>query len=378
VIRETRYRQPYPGEDRPRDEQDERAPQQETTTYYLVPPAGQARQAAPAPRPPQERARENPVEPKKQPPAKKNAAPPQFTRPLPGLAKTGNLLRLASFVMFVILPTIFAFIYYSAVAAPQYVSEFRFSVKDSSTSMNMGGMTNMLSASGLPAGGAVVENFLVVDYLSSRQAVDDLQKQIPLIEMYSRPEIDSWSRFDRSLPVEGFVLYWQKMIRAHYDQITGIASAQIRAFTPQDSEAIAKALVALSEDLVNKIANRTRVDEVEKAQERVRRVRAQLVERTAGIAQPQPVSPQAGANAALLLDLERQTAQNMLASAMQTLDQARVQAVSQHLYITPYIRPSLPQSSSYPKPYLWTMIVALVAFGIWLVGLLTLRAIFDH
>ncbi len=353
----------------------------DTTTYYLVPPSNQFPQAVPQKRPqPSRQPRQNLVETRKNPLDAFDEA--QFIQSLPGLAKRRGLGMFISFAFFVILPTVLAFIYYSSIATPQYVSEFRFSVKDTSATTNTSS-PGLLSMIGGGPTGSVIENYLVVDYLTSRQAVDDLQKQVPLIDLYSRPDIDSWSRFDRSSPVEEFVLYWRKMIRSHYDQVTGIATAQIRAFTPQDSLSIANALVSLSEELVNKIASRTRNDavkfaegEVEKAQERVRKVRAQLIERTS--TSGSVASPQAGANAALLLDLERQTAQNMLASSMQTLDQARANAVTQHLYITPYVRPSLPQSSVYPRTYLSTFIAGALAFMFWVIGLLTVRAIFER
>lgn len=353
---------------------------QNTTTYYLVPPSRDGHQtpvpaASLAKQAPQRH--DNLVE-------LRDSAPKdnQTFAALPGLAKTRGFGTLASFVLFVVLPTIFAFIYYSSIASPQYASEFRFSVKDKSAAPAPSAPPIMSALGGGPSSSSV-ENYLVVDYLTSRQVVEDLQKQLPLIELYSRPNINSWSRFDASLPIEEFVTYWRKMITAHYDQVTGIAAAQVRAFSPKDSLAIANALVTLSENLVNSISNRTRMDsvrfaeeEVEKAQERVRRVRAQLVERTSG--NSPGGSPLAGANAALLLDLERQTSQNMLASAMQSLDQARANAVSQHLYITPYVRPSLPQSAAYPRIFLETLLTAALAFMFWVIALLSLRAIFDR
>jgi capsular polysaccharide transport system permease protein len=78
------------------------------------------------------------------------------------------------------------------------------------------------------------------------------------------------------------------------------------------------------------------------------------------------------------LDLERQFAQTMLTSTMQALDQARANAAAQHLYITPYVRPSMPESSIYPSKVWATAIVALLAFMFWTIGLLVVRSIRDH
>ena len=75
------------------------------------------------------------------------------------------------------------------------------------------------------------------------------------------------------------------------------------------------------------------------------------------------------------LQLELQFAQSMVTSTMQALDNARANAAAQHLYITPYIRPSLPQSSVYPRRFLSILIVAGYAFAIWLIGLMIVRSI---
>lgn len=299
--------------------------------------------------------------------------------PLPGRRRRPNLAALISFLVFVGIPTFIAAFYYLAVASPQYVAEFKFSVKNNTPTANPAG-SGMFSLFGGDTISTNNENYLVVEYLTSRQAVEDLQRRLDLVGLYSRPEIDSWSRYDASQPLEKFVGYWRNMVRAHFDMITGIATAEVRAFSPQDAVAVAQALVAMSEKLVNDISMRTRNDtvqfaegEVEKAQERVRRILTVLIERNTG---KLPVS--SDANTPLLLDLERQAAQNMLTSAMQTLEQARANALTQQLYVTPFVRPSLPQSSTYPRPLVEISIVAAVAFAIWLAGLLVMRAILER
>jgi capsular polysaccharide transport system permease protein len=78
------------------------------------------------------------------------------------------------------------------------------------------------------------------------------------------------------------------------------------------------------------------------------------------------------------LDLERQYAQAGFVAAQQALDQARANAAAQHLYLTPYVRPVLAESSTYPKRAQSTLIAALAFFGIWIVGLMFVRAVSEH
>jgi capsular polysaccharide transport system permease protein len=55
--------------------------------------------------------------------------------------------------------------------------------------------------------------------------------------------------------------------------------------------------------------------------------------------------------------------------------QARANAAAQHLYIAPFVRPSLPQSSTYPHRLQSVILVGAMAFAFWLTGLLVLRSI---
>jgi capsular polysaccharide transport system permease protein len=78
------------------------------------------------------------------------------------------------------------------------------------------------------------------------------------------------------------------------------------------------------------------------------------------------------------LDLERQFGQAFLTSAMQSLEQARANAMAKRLFIVPFVRPVLPQSSTYPKRM---VAIATVAGGctlLWVVALLLWRSIREH
>ena len=376
--------------------------------------------------------------------------PPRYALPpLPQSKPEPNHGAIISFAICVILPVLLAIGYYGFVASNQYVAEFRFTVKDNTPS-STGAMNNLLSMVGGAASVNSHDNYLVADFLTSREAVEELQKRINVVDLYAKSEADWWSRFNPAQPMERFVLYWQKMVSAQYDQITGIATATVRAFTPQDALLVANTMVTLSEELVNKIANRSQTDsvrfaqrEVERAEERLKQIRAKMTEYRNRVGVIDPNASVAASNATLIqtlrsnlaqmetqlatlqrqdlqpnapvivalknqikstkeqlqnteamvgqsqdgsplstvmaeyeqLDLERQFAQTMLTSTLQALDQARATAASQHLYITPYVRPSLPTSSTYPRRVLSVAGVGLLAFAIWLIGLLIVRSI---
>jgi len=78
------------------------------------------------------------------------------------------------------------------------------------------------------------------------------------------------------------------------------------------------------------------------------------------------------------LDLDRQYAQAMLVSTQQALDTARANAASQHLYLTPYVSPALPESADYPKRARQTLIVFLSLLLAWICGMMLVRSVREH
>jgi capsular polysaccharide transport system permease protein len=188
-----------------------------------------------------------------------------------------------SFLVAVVLPVLAVSSYYTFWASDIYVSEFRFAVRNaqSATEAQSGGAFAGLLPGSLSSNSA--DNFIVVDYLTSRAVVDELEKEIGITKLYSRPDIDWPSRFDQTLPIERFVDYWRRMVSAKYDPITGIATAEVHAFRPEDAQRISSLLWRLSEELVNRIANRAQMDavkfaarELNQAEQNLERIRTRI------------------------------------------------------------------------------------------------------
>ena len=189
-----------------------------------------------------------------------------------------------SFVICVLLPTIAAGIYYFAFASDQYVVHFRFAVRDTSTAASTSAATSDLTALvGIASSSNPTENYMVAEFMTSQQAVEELQSRINVRELYARSSIDFASRMDVSEPIERFVRYWKNMTTAQFDQVTGIAWAEVRAFTPEDAYLVAKTLLSLGEELINEVAQRPQREairyaeaEVTRAEDRLKKVRGEL------------------------------------------------------------------------------------------------------
>lgn len=187
-----------------------------------------------------------------------------------------------SIIACIILPTLAAVLYYGLIASGQYVAEARFAVRSSEpvASDLLGTLT------GIPGqGGSSQDSYAVRDYILSREGIEAISQHHDVRAIFSRPGTDWLSRLNTNAPIEDVVEYWAKMIDVTFEPTTGISSLRVRAFTPQDAETLAKALLAEGEILVNRLSERARRDalsfaeaEVERAEKRLGGARRQLTE----------------------------------------------------------------------------------------------------
>jgi capsular polysaccharide transport system permease protein len=105
------------------------------------------------------------------------------------------------------LPLALAALYYFSVAADQYVAEFRFALRSVEPVRNEASAIFQGSVASSPIG---VDSYAIVQYLASRDIVDELSKTIDLREMFSRPEADWLVRLQLPVSIEELVRYWKK------------------------------------------------------------------------------------------------------------------------------------------------------------------------
>lgn len=374
---------------------------------------------------------------------------------LPQRRARRSLGGLLSFALCVLLPAVLAGIYYFGYASRQYEVEFRFAVRDTNGTVSTSAATSGIIASlGMSSASNSNENYMVTEYMTSLQAVHDLQTKIDLRQIYSRPFIDLWSRLDASRSIEDFAKYWKNnVVTATFDTITGISIGRVRAFTAEDSYLVAETLLSSADEMINEVAQRPLREavrfseaEVRRAEDRLRQIREDLSKYREKEGLIEPMNNVVASNAALAgtvrgllaqlqtdkaalskqglganappmrtldmrikateeqlksiesqvsiqasgagispivaryeaLDLERQFAQGMLTSTMQSLEQARANAVTKRLYITPFIQPALPQTSTYPNRFVATLTVAIACLFLWTIALLISRSIKEH
>ncbi|TDH64670.1 capsule biosynthesis protein [Dankookia rubra] len=196
---------------------------------------------------------------------------------MPGLAaRLRRFVKRNAYSVTVLLPTALAAVYLFGIAAPQFESEARFIVRGRSGGGGAGGaMAEMAQSAGFkPASEDAVG---VRDYLQSHDAVTALRQRLPLVEIFRRPEADPIARLWWEVPTaERLLDYFRRMASAEYDSTSGITALRVRSFRPEDSQAIARHLLTLSEELVNLLNRRLQEDGLRVARDEVARAEARL------------------------------------------------------------------------------------------------------
>ncbi|WP_429573386.1 hypothetical protein [Paraburkholderia sp. UCT70] len=179
------------------------------------------------------------------------------------------------FLVTVVVPMILSSIYFGVVASDVYVSESRFIVRGAQPQMQSG-IGALLQGTGFSRSEDDVHS--VHDYALSRDALQKLNATLNLEEMFGRRNIDIFSRFapygiERNF--ESLYRYYQKHIAVEEDSSSSISILQVRAYSAEDAFRVNKMLLEMSENLVNQLNERARLDtirfataEVEAAEQR--------------------------------------------------------------------------------------------------------------
>ena len=181
------------------------------------------------------------------------------------------LLNNRWFLAVVALPTLLAIIYYGLIASDQFVSESRFVVKNRSDKPNpAAGLASILSTTGMSMG--LEQTNEVMEYMTSRDALGDLQKKIDVKKVYSAPNADFLARYNtfwRDDLFEHLYDYYINRVEVAIDPKSSVAVLEVRAFSPADAQAINARLLDLGEELVNRLNAKANQNGIVEAQRRV-------------------------------------------------------------------------------------------------------------
>ncbi len=183
-----------------------------------------------------------------------------------------SFARMSAIVM-ILIPTLLGALYYGLIASDQYSANFQLAVRSNDRPL----MEAMAPAmAGLNSSPVASDSYILVEYLRSRQLVEDIAKTVDLRGMYSRSDHDFVSRLSSNASIEDLVDYWKKKIDVRFESQSGIVTASIRGFRPDDALIISQSALKLSEGLVNQLSKKAREEAVSAAEDDVRRMEIRL------------------------------------------------------------------------------------------------------
>ncbi len=166
-------------------------------------------------------------------------------------------------LLLLVLPISIAGIYYGLLLSDQYVSETRFVIR-STVSSGLGGMNLMSQTQGLAR--TEDDAHLVNEFLKSRDAVLLLAKENGLRDALARREADIFYGFPSWFAGhtnEALYQHFTDFIDVSYSSSTGITTLKVRAFTPNDAQAVSSALLRHAERVINQLNERAHNDSIQ-------------------------------------------------------------------------------------------------------------------
>ncbi|MBE1291156.1 MAG: lipopolysaccharide biosynthesis protein [Rhodobacteraceae bacterium] len=357
-----------------------------------------------------------------------------------------------SFLCLFLIPVGLGGAYFGVLASDRYAAGASFVIRG----LEGGGTPDFVTSfTGLsPSGSTTSDSYVVRNFLESADLLRQLDAELDLRGHYSQEHIDPIARFRPDSTFEELVEYWQWRINTTYDSTTGIVTFEVQAFDAEMAERLAQLALAAADRLVNELSEKARRDsvqfaakEVERAEERVRNIRLQLVNFRAerGAVDPMvnaqldaelmasletklvdiqarinalagsvdadsPMLTQLNRQARALEDqiqqrraligqqggqdspentaealaayegllIEQNFAQQSYASAMVSLETARMDADRQQRYLGVFARPFVPNEPAYPVRVRDFFLVMIAAFALWAISTLIAYTIRDH
>ena len=207
--------------------------------------------------------------PVEQPPLLREA----IETPVRAPARRRKRQGLVSLVLVVLLPTFIAISYFWVFAADRYESEARFILRTPGRPLI--GPTGSSLMQTIGTSRANEDGYVVREYLDSRDAMALLEKTVGLREMLAKAKWDPIWRFPplfASDNDERLFSFYERIMSASFDSATGVSTLKIQAFTPDDANELATALLRAAEAQVNRLNERARHDAISLADSEVERM----------------------------------------------------------------------------------------------------------
>lgn len=237
--------------------------------------------------------------------------PPSLRRPLA-----------LAFIAIVVAPAVLRFLFLALFVSPQYESTTNFVLRgeiESASASKLGGRLGRLTS--VTTTSRTQESGILARFLPDRAFVEQLSEKLDLAGLYSRDDIDGYSRLPEGASASALAGFWRNMSSIAVDPLGGAVTLKVRAFAPDDARFISEAAIQVCEEKLNAILESSRHDALRIAEQDKQRAKEDLdafraeiesFRRQSGVLDPQT----AGSNA-LNLIIDRRAKRSALAAELQ-------------------------------------------------------------
>ncbi len=224
------------------------------------------------------------------------------------------MMLAARLAVLVGIPTIIMAWYYFAVATPLYatISQFQIQQAEKASSGGLGGLFSGTQLATNP------DSVSVQSYLTSRDAMLRLDKELGFKEAFQSPDIDPWLRLPADASNEEAYKLYKNSVKIGYDPTEGVVNMEVIAPNPQLSQEFSLALIKYAEGQVDQMTSRLRedqmqgsVDSYEQAEKKVIEAQQRVQELQQKLGVLDPVA-EGGVVMGQIAELERQLSEKRL------------------------------------------------------------------
>ncbi|MCX7644594.1 MAG: sugar transporter [Rhodobacteraceae bacterium] len=179
---------------------------------------------------------------------------------------------LLAFLLCVVAPLGAAGRYLFTIALDQYASHAGFSVRreESDPAVEiLGGITSL-------SGSGTSDADVLYEFIRSQEMVRRVDARIDLRRAFGRIEDPVFALWPGAT-IEDLTAYWPRMVKVFYDRSSGLIELRVQAFSPDDAQAIAQAIVDESTAMINAMSSIAREDATRYARAELERAVARLV-----------------------------------------------------------------------------------------------------
>lgn len=187
-------------------------------------------------------------------------APAGRVRAAPAAKAAGQIPRgrgiRMSFLALVLLPSLI-FGLYNILAADRFAAGSSFVVRSMQSGQGGGDLLESITGS-VSAGSTKSDSYIVRRYLESADLVREIDSEFGLETLYGGSRGDLLQRLRPEASFEDKLRYWQRRVRSTYDHTTGILTLEVQAFTADEAERVASAVMDKVRRLVNELSHSAR------------------------------------------------------------------------------------------------------------------------